>query len=65
MIPYKMLFFKDLPQIPTAAAKSLQSCLTLCNPRDGSHVNMIEQEGRHKLLRILIPLLQYLVGLSS
>ena len=29
------------------------------------YVNMIVQEGRHKLLKILIPLLQYLVGLSS
>ena len=29
------------------------------------YVNMIVQEGTHKLLRILIPLLQYLVGLSS
>ena len=29
------------------------------------YVNMIVQEGRHKLLRILIPLLQYLVVLSS
>ena len=27
------------------------------------YVNMIVQEGRHKLLKILIPLLQYLVGL--
>ena len=37
-------------------------------PRNGvvnRYVNMIVQEGRHKLLRILIPLLQYLVGLSS
>ena len=29
------------------------------------YVNMTVQEGTHKLLRILIPLLQYLVGLSS
>ena len=28
--------FKELPTVATAAAKLLQSCLTLCNPIEGS-----------------------------
>ena len=33
MKPQKNL---ELPKTRAAAAKSLQSCLTLCNPKDGS-----------------------------
>ena len=29
-------FFAKIFQLPAAAAKSLQSCLTLCDPIDGS-----------------------------
>ena len=35
------------------------------NERVNRYVNMTVQEERHKLLKILIPLFQYLVSLSS
>ena len=35
-IPYKCQMFKFIAAAATAAAKSLQSCPTRCDPRDGS-----------------------------
>ena len=36
MLPYHLIYSRALAAAAAAAAKSLQSCPTLCNPIDGS-----------------------------
>ena len=36
IVIFHLIFMTYIPCSAAAAAKSLQSCLTLCNPRDGS-----------------------------
>ena len=36
IVIFHLIFITYIPCSAAAAAKSLQSCLTLCNPRDGS-----------------------------